>query len=82
MARHVNEYPALQKEKETADETGAHNFGGSDSEFRPGDFSPILVNCPAHNEGNDKSGGNAGEDAEYSERQLEFVFPKVERKFP
>jgi len=68
IARHVDEYPALQKEKETADETGAYHLPGGDGEFRPGDLSPILVNRPANNEGNDKSGGNAGEDADYSDR--------------
>jgi hypothetical protein len=68
IARHVDEYPALQKEKETADKTRAHNFAGGKSEFRPGDLSPILVDCPANDEGNKKTHGRAGKDAEYSER--------------
>ena len=67
VARHADQNPALQKEKDTADETCAQHFAGSDGEFRPGDFIPILVNRLANDEGNEQTHRRAGEDAEYSD---------------
>jgi hypothetical protein len=81
IARHVDEYPALQKEKDTADQACSQHFTGGDGEFCPGNVSPILINRPANYEGNKESGGNAAEDANDTERQLKLVFAEIECKF-
>jgi hypothetical protein len=70
----------LQKEEETADQTRNENLARGNREFRPGNFSPIRINCLANNEWNKKAGSYAAKDTGNTDRQLEFIFSKIECK--
>jgi hypothetical protein len=80
IARHADQDPALQEEKETTDYTRAQHLGRGDREIWPVNLRRVLVNCMPDDKWNEKADSNTAENARDTEDQLNFVFPKIVRK--
>jgi hypothetical protein len=61
IARHADQYVALQEKEESADQTRGENLAGGDCELRPGNFGPVCVNSLSDDVRNEESYRNTGE---------------------
>jgi len=77
MTRDAIDNAALQKKKETTHSAESQDFQGRNRQSGPVYISPIVINCPAHNQRNAEIEEYITEDAGDRDRQREPVRPKI-----